>query len=86
MRRCTKKRLTKSPIAFEFEYGLIAEGCWVYEHMVLQIEDSIDCLTVLFPDHEFFFLLGHSCGHRQWEDGWNIENMNKSYGGNKPKM
>ena len=32
-------------------------------------------------------MLDHSCGHdRQREDGLNVENMNKSYGGNKPKL
>ncbi len=82
-----KKPLTKSPFVFKFEYGASAEGYWVYEHMVLQLEDCVDCLTVLFPDYEFLFLLDHSCGHdRQREDGLNVENMNKSYGGNKPKM
>jgi len=32
-------------------------------------------------------MLDHSYGHdRQREDGLNVENMNKSYGGNKPKL
>ena len=59
----------------------------MYEHMVLQVEDCVDCLTVLYPEHDFLFMLDHSCGHdRQREDGLNAENMNKSYGGNKPKL
>jgi hypothetical protein len=71
----------------EFEYGANAEGYWVYEHMVLQVEDCVDCLKVLYPEHDFLFLLDHSCGHdRQRQDGLNVENMNKSYGGNKPKL
>jgi hypothetical protein len=82
-----KKPLTKSPFILEFEYGASGEGYWVYEHMVLQLEDCTDCLKVLYPEHEFLFLLDHSCGHdRQRDDGLNVENMNKSYGGNKPKM
>jgi hypothetical protein len=39
-----KKTLTKSPFVFEFEYGANGKGYWVYEHMVLQLEDCIDCL------------------------------------------
>ncbi len=59
----------------------------MYEHMVLQLEDCVDCLKVLYPQHDFLFLLDHSCGHdRQRVDGLNIENMNKLYGSNKPKM
>ncbi len=83
-----KKALTKSPFVFEFEYGANGEGYWVYEHMVLQLEDCIDCfLKVLYPQHEFLFLLDHSCGRdRQRQDGFNAEHMNKLYRGNKPKM
>jgi hypothetical protein len=82
-----KTALTSSPFVLEFEYGANAEGYWVYEHMVLQLEDCVDCLKVLCPEIDFLFMLDHSCGHdRQREDGLNVENMNKSYGGNKPKL
>ena len=82
-----KAPLTSSPVVLEFEYGANAEGYWVYEHMVLQLEDCVDCLKVLYPEYDFIFMLDHSCGHdRQREDGLNVENMNKSYGGNKPKL
>ena len=40
-----KLALTSSPFVLEFEYGANAEGYWVYEHMVLQLEDCVDCLT-----------------------------------------
>jgi hypothetical protein len=36
----------------EFEYGTNGDGYWVYEHMVLQVEDCMDCLTVLYPEHD----------------------------------
>ncbi len=50
--------------------------------MVLQLEDCIDCLKVLAPDFDILFLFDHSCGHGcQREDGLNIENMSKSFGG-----
>jgi hypothetical protein len=44
-----KAALTSSPFVLEFEYGANAEGYWVYEHMVLQVEDCVDCLKVLYP-------------------------------------
>ena len=45
-----KTALTSSPFVLEFEYGANAEGYWVYEHMVLQLEDCVDCLKVLYPE------------------------------------
>jgi len=41
--------------------------------MVMQLEDCIDCLTVLYLHIDFVFLLDHSCGHdRQRDDGLNV--------------
>ncbi len=52
--------------------------------MVLQLEDCVDCCTVLYPEHDVLFMLDHSCGHdRQRQGGLNVENMNKSFGGNR---
>jgi len=50
--------------------------------MVLQLEDIIDCLQVLYPQFDVLFLFDHSCRHdREKEDGLNIENMNNEFGG-----
>jgi len=50
--------------------------------MVEQLEDSINEVTYLYPQHDFMFLFDHSSGHdQQQEDGLNIEYMAKSYGG-----
>jgi hypothetical protein len=77
-----KKELKNSPFIIEFEYGANNEGYWSYDHMVLQLEDCVDCLNVLAPDFDILFLFDHSCGHdRQREDGLNVENMSKSFGG-----
>ena len=66
----------------EFEYGANNEGYWSYEHMVLQMEDCLDVMRVLNPEVDVLLLFDHSCGHdRQREDGLNVENMSKSYGG-----
>ena len=79
-----KKDLKNSPFVVEFEYGANNEGYWSYEHMVLQLEDCVDCLQVLAPQFDYLFLFDHSCGHdKQREDGLNVENMKKSFRGNK---
>jgi hypothetical protein len=82
-----KKPLTKSPFVKEFEYGANSDGYWTYQHMVLQLEDCRDIVKVLYPQYDFLFLFDHSCGHdRQREDGLNVENMCKGYGGAQKKL
>ena len=50
--------------------------------MVLQLEDCVNVLKVLYPQFNFLFLFDHSCGHdREQENGLNEENMLKYYGG-----
>ena len=67
-----KSPLTCSIFIREFEYESKGEGYWSYEHMVIQLEDCIDCLKVLYPQYDFAFLLDHSCGYdRQREVGLN---------------
>jgi hypothetical protein len=42
--------------------------------MVLQLEDCIDCLQVLFPSYEYHFLFDHSNGHdRMQPEGLNAK-------------
>ncbi len=79
-----KLPLTKSPFVLKFEYGASGDGYWVYEHMVLQLEDCVNCCTVFYPEHNVLFMLDHSCGQRR--GGLNAKNMNKSFGSNQPKM
>jgi hypothetical protein len=50
-----KPPLTSSPFVLEFEYGINAQGYRSYEHMVMQLEDCINCLTVLYPHIDFVF-------------------------------
>jgi len=77
-----KRPLTCSHFIREFEYGYKGEGYWSYEHMVIQLEDCIDCLKVLYLQYDFVFLLDHSCGHdQQREDGLNAGKMSKTFGG-----
>ena len=82
-----KQPLTKNPFVKEFEYGAASERYWTYQHMVLQLEDCINVLNVLYPQYDYLFLFDHSCRHdKQREDGLNVENMSKSFGGQQAKM
>ena len=77
-----KKQHTSSPFIVEFEYGVNLESYWSYDHIMLQMEDCIDVMNLLYPQYDVLFLFDHSCGHvRQRKDGLNVENMSKSYGG-----
>ena len=82
-----KKDLTESPFVKSFEYGQSAEGYWTYDRMVIQVEDCVDCLKVMYPAFDFLFLFDHSCGHdRGQPDGLNAKQMNVDYGRKQPKM
>jgi hypothetical protein len=55
--------------------------------MVLQLEDCLDVLQVLFPTFDFVFLFDHSNGHdRMQPRGLNISKISKNYGGKQPLM
>jgi len=66
-----KPSLTESPFLRMLEHGQGKDGYWTYNHMVLQLEDIIDCMTVLYPDpndstrcqFDLAFELDHSSGH-----------------------
>jgi hypothetical protein len=82
-----KKPLKSSPFVVEFEYGINTEGYWTYDHMVLQMEDCADVVTVLYPEYDYIFLFDHSCGHdRKRPDGLCSNSVRKEYGGKQPKM
>jgi hypothetical protein len=58
-----KRELRSSPFILEFDYVANNDGYWSYDHMVLQVEDYMDCLKVLAPQFDYFFLFDHTCGH-----------------------
>ena len=56
-----KKMLEESPFVQLFEYGANKEGYWTGNHMILQLEDCIDCLKSVYGDtYEFLFLFDHA--------------------------
>lgn len=55
--------------------------------MVLQFEDCVDVIAVLFLDYHLLANFDRSCGHdRQRPDGLSIPKLSKYYGGSQPKM
>ena len=77
-----KKDLEESPFVRYFELGANNEGYWGYNHMVLQLEDCIDCLKVAYPNLYFVFLFDHSSRHsKKRHGGLDAGNMNSGFGG-----
>jgi hypothetical protein len=60
-----KEIISKNPffIYFEFGYGAGKDGCWTYNHMVLQFEDCIDVIQALYPQFGSLWIFDHSCSH-----------------------
>ena len=56
--------------------------------MVMQFEDMVDCLKVLYQDeYEYVFYFDYSSGYdRLRPDGLNAAEMNKGYGRCQKKM
>jgi hypothetical protein len=55
--------------------------------MVLQFEDCVDVVKVLYPEYDYVFLFYHSCGHdRNRPDGLWVNSMRKGFGGKQTVM
>ena len=64
-----------------------SDGCWMYNHMVLQLKDYIDILNYVYPGFDFVFFLDHSIGHDCMRpNGLNINKIGVRYGGKQPRM
>ena len=73
-----KQPLTKSPFVRTLEYGANAGGYWTYDRMVLQLEDCIDIMKVLYPQFDCVFLFDHSNGHdRMKPDGLSTKKLER---------
>ena len=55
-----KEILTESPFVRYPNYGAGKDGYWTYRHMVIQIEDCVNCLIFLYPQFQYQFELDHS--------------------------
>ena len=45
--------MDENPFIEYFEYGANNEGCWSYNHLVVQLEHCIDILKVLYPTDKY---------------------------------
>eukprot|EP00957_Ditylum_brightwellii_P116852 8913443-Ditylum_brightwellii.AAC.1 len=84
-----KKPLEDDPVIKLFEYRNVdgKEGYWSYDHMVLQSENIIDVIYVVFADsHDVLMPVDHSNGH-DWmrPDALNVNCRNVGFGGNLPQ-
>ena len=80
----TKKGdLKESPFIRKLWYGANNEGYWTGNHMIVQLEDCIDCLDVMYGDeYDFVFMFDHSSGHaKRRNNGLDVEKNNVKQGG-----
>jgi hypothetical protein len=78
-----KLDLVEDPLVRLFEFGG-GNGYWSGNHIIIQIEDVMDCLKHLHGDqYKYCFLFDHSSGHaKKRENGLDAKKMNVSWGGN----
>ena len=50
-----KKNLQESPFVWMFEYGANKVCYWTGNHIIVQLEDCIDCLEVIHRDNTILF-------------------------------
>jgi hypothetical protein len=88
VRNCiNKKEIKESPFIKYFEHEANNEGYWGYNHMVLQLEDCVDCLKVVYPHLDFVFLFNHSSRHsKKILGGLDAGQTNSVFGGSQPTM
>ena len=63
-------------------YGANNGGYWTGNHMIVQLEDCIDCLEVVYGDnHGFVFMFDHISGHvKQRNNGLDEDKNNVKQG------
>jgi hypothetical protein len=73
---------TESQFTIQFEFGG-RNGYWTGNHMILQTEYCIDCLTtILGNQYEYVFLFDHSSGHaKKRVGGLNVTLMTTGFDG-----
>ena len=82
-----KQRLTESPFIRYIEVGENREGYWDYNHMVIQLEDVVDCLKFVHPEFDYLILFDHSSGHSKKRiGGLDASKMKVKHGGVQPMM
>jgi hypothetical protein len=77
-----KPPLTVSPFIIQFEFGG-RNGYWTGNHMILQKEDCIDCLTMILGNQTsmYFYLTIIAVMPKKRVGGLNVTSMSKGFGG-----
>lgn len=60
-----KRLMDKHPFVLEFGYGASSQGYWSHEHTIIQVEDVMDVLKILYPAINFVLLFDNSYGHNR---------------------
>jgi hypothetical protein len=65
-----------------FGIGSNEDGWWNSFQMCIQLENVIDCLKVMYPDDELWFLFDYSsCHDKTRDDGLSTTSMTLKFGG-----
>ena len=74
-------------VLFEFGNSYNKQGYWSYDQLVLQIEDRLKLLKVLYPSFDLVFLFDHLCGY-DWAHEGRLKEIiiRKYFGGKQPNM
>ena len=63
------------------------QGYWSYDHLVIQMEECLDRLKVLYLSFDLVFVFDHFCGHNQAREGRpKISITRKYFGGKQQNM
>ena len=74
-------------VLFDYGNSKNKQRYWKYDHLVLQMEDCLECLKVLYLSFDFVFLFEHLCGHGQSCEFRLEESITrKFFGGRQPNM
>jgi len=83
----SKKPLSETLFLQSITVGANNDGYWNSYHMAVQLEDCVDCLRVLYPEHDFVFLFDHSQGHcKKCTAALQSEWVSLLFGGEQPIM
>ena len=70
---------------FEYVNSDNKQGYWIYEHLVLKMEDCLDCLNIMYPSFDLVFIFDHLCGHnRSLKSRLKASITRKYFGGKQP--
>ena len=79
-----KKPLAESPFVRYLDYGSGKDRYLTYHHMIIQIEDCVDCLKRMCPQFDYELELDHSSGQNAERfDGISTTTMNLGRGETK---